>query len=312
MFEELNEKLSEVKEKLREKKRFENLLMLFRQKLDGEKLHLKKLTSVLNKENQDVKKLEGLTITALFHQILGTKEDKLDKERQEVIAAKLKVDSCKNTISSIEREIISFNNKIQTYGNIESEYKALFKEKETKIIQKKDRQMIDLTEKLADLKSDHKETKEAILAGNDVLNELEKILSSLRSAGNWGTFDLLGGGLIATAVKHSKIDRAKQSVEHAQYLLHRFHEELSDIQIEPQSDIGIEMGSFTTFADYFFDGLIFDWAVQSKIHRSLENTKAMQKDVNEVIQRLKDKLKTIQNQINITEVERKKQIENKV
>ncbi len=310
MFEELNKKLVDVKEKLREKQRFEKLLDISRRKLKEENNHLEKLNSILSKENHDVKKLEGLTVTALFHQLLGTKEQKLDKERQEFIAAKLKVDSCKNTISSIKREIISFENKIKTFGDIESEYKILFKEKETKIIQNRDKQVIELSEKLADLKSDTKEIEEAIAAGNRVLVELAQTLSLLQSAGNWGTFDLLGGGLIATAVKHSKIDRAKQSVERVQYLLHRFHEELYDIHIESQSDIGIQIGSFTTFADYFFDGLIFDWAVQTKIHRSLKNIKNMQQNIEKIAWKLKEQLETIRNQIVVNEVRKKKIIEN--
>ncbi|MEW6522385.1 MAG: hypothetical protein AB1445_02245 [Bacillota bacterium] len=34
----------------------------------------------------------------------------------------------------------------------------------------------------------------------------------------------------------------------------------------------MEMAGFERFADFFFDGLIFDWIVQSKITRSLART----------------------------------------
>ena len=34
--------------------------------------------------------------------------------------------------------------------------------------------------------------------------------------------------------------------------------------------MSVEISSFEKFADYLFDGLIFDWIVQSKINKSLD------------------------------------------
>jgi hypothetical protein len=39
--------------------------------------------------------------------------------------------------------------------------------------------------------------------------------------------------------------------------------------------LGVEISSFEKFADYLFDGLIFDWIVQSKINRSLDAAREM-------------------------------------
>mgnify|MGYP001559106142 CR=1 FL=1 len=41
-------------------------------------------------------------------------------------------------------------------------------------------------------------------------------------------------------------------------------------------NIDINIGSFETFADYFFDGLISDWVVQSGIHELLEGVQIWQ------------------------------------
>jgi hypothetical protein len=64
---------------------------------------------------------------------------------------------------------------------------------------------------------------------------------------NWGTWDVIGGGLISTAVKHSRIDRARASAHQVQQLLRRFQRELGDVGAT--SDITIDIGSFATFAD---------------------------------------------------------------
>ena len=44
----------------------------------------------------------------------------------------------------------------------------------------------------------------------------------------------------------------------------RFQKELMDVDNIPE--FRIETGDFLTFADYFFDGIVADWLVQSKIN----------------------------------------------
>lgn len=51
------------------------------------------LALILSEEKKDVDKLEQLSVANLFATILGTKDDKLKKERQEYLAAKLKYDA---------------------------------------------------------------------------------------------------------------------------------------------------------------------------------------------------------------------------
>ena len=80
---------------------------------------------------------------------------------------------------------------------------------------------------------------------------------------------MLGGGIISTAVKHSRINSARESIHLVQQQLRVFQRELADVGTE-SGGIQIDIGSFATFADYIFDGLIVDWIVQSKINKSLE------------------------------------------
>ncbi|WP_077368186.1 hypothetical protein [Anaerosalibacter sp. Marseille-P3206] len=49
------------------------------------------------------------------------------------------------------------------------------------------------------------------------------------------------------------------------------------------TDIDINISSFDTFADYFFDGLIFDWIVQSKINDSLNRVINLDRKVEKLI-----------------------------
>ena len=54
-----------------------------------------------------------------------------------------------------------------------------------------------------------KEVQEAIAAGERALQSLYAAEEKLKSAGNWGVFDMLGGGFFSSYIKHSKIKEAE-------------------------------------------------------------------------------------------------------
>ena len=111
-----------------------------------------------------------------------------------------------------------------------------------------------------------KEKREAIDAGYWAINSLKTARDNLNSAKNWGLLDMFGGGFFSTMLKHSKIDQARQNMEHTKYDLRNFSRELNDVNIA--CDLNINIGDFLSFADYFFDGFVADWMVQdlSLIH----------------------------------------------
>ncbi len=113
-----------------------------------------------------------------------------------------------------------------------------------------------------------KETLEAVNAGKQALQSLYAAREKLGSARNWGIYDMLGGGLISTMIKHSKMEDASGLMEQAKRDLHIFQRELRDIQVS--FDLRMEISSFLSFADFFFDGLVADYLVQSRIAEARE------------------------------------------
>jgi hypothetical protein len=310
MLDELNSQLVEVKQKLRIRQKLLDDLDRTQNMLSEQTSRLAELEITVKKEGSDVEKLEGLSLTGLFHAVLGDKQTQIEKERQEYLAAKLKYDECKYSVSALERDINDLKARIAGLGDIDSQHRAIVKRKEQLISQGNDRnatKLIEFSEALADAQSDIRELKEAIEAGKAVLAGLDSVVGFLKSARNWGTFDMLGGGLIATAVKHSRIDRARESVHHVQQLLRVFQRELADI--DSRTDIDLDIGSFLTFADYFFDGLIVDWVVQSKIGRSLDSAVQAAERVGGIVQQLQINLKKTQTKHNLIEQEKHKLIE---
>ena len=107
------------------------------------------------------------------------------------------------------------------------------------------------------------EIDEAIRAGDKALISLRLAQEKLSSAKNWGILDILGGGLITNMVKHSKINDASSYLREAKDSLRVFQRELKDIP--DLTALEIDIGSFLSFADFFFDGFIADYMVQTKI-----------------------------------------------
>ena len=55
------------------------------------------------------------------------------------------------------------------------------------------------------------------------------------------------------------------------------------------ANIDIEIDGFTKFADFFFDGLIADWVVQSKIHDSQNSVEQVKYEVSSVLKKLNER-----------------------
>lgn len=109
-----------------------------------------------------------------------------------------------------------------------------------------------------------KEIKEAIYAIDTTLGYLNEAKGYLNSASNWGIFDMLGGGFFSTMIKRGKMNDANRCLEKAKRSVINTKKELNDIN--QTIDVDLEIDGFLSFADYFFDGLVADWMVQSKIN----------------------------------------------
>ena len=133
-----------------------------------------------------------------------------------------------------------------------------------------------------------REMKEALDAGERALSSLRKAQEKLNSAGNWGLFDMFGGGLFSTIMKRSKMDDAQQLMEVAKTDLKRLQRELKDVNIP--LDLRMEVGSFLSFADFFFDGFVADYLVQSKISEAKEQVSDAIIRVEQILNELKRKM----------------------
>lgn len=249
----------------------------------------------LNKERMDIEELERISLTALFYLLLGSHEQQLEKERQEHLSAQLLYQQTEQQVEFLEQEQNSLSRQLDPLVNVEAEYESLLVEKENLLRQVNNpvaSELIKCVEQIAALDSEINEISEAIAAGNVVIFRLNQVMKSLKSAENWGTWDLLGGGLISTAIKHSRVDDARKGIHNVQKGISQFKRELADVG--KHVDLQINIGEFESFADFVFDGLIIDWVVQSKISRSLARSSSVNLKIYQTVTELEDQKKLFQ------------------
>lgn len=240
------------------------------------------------KEQEDVEKLEGRSLANYFFQVVGKLDEKLDQERREAYAAKVKLDAAERELASIEADISEIQTQLNEIRVAEAQYKEALEKKRAMLKASGTAaadQIIEIEQKIAALEAQKKEIKETISAGYSARSTADRILSELDSADGWNTWDMFGGGGIITHMaKHSHLDEAQDLVSELQSKLRRFKTELADIQITANMQVNVD--GFLRFADYFFDGLFADWAVGDKIYQSMNSVSSTRDKISITLDKL--------------------------
>src|SRR5687768_14708376 len=89
MLQELSERFSRIIEQKRLKEKLEHDLRAVEAEWLETSTRLASLEAQLAREKVDVQKLERISLTSLFYSVLGSREQQLEKERQELLSAQL-------------------------------------------------------------------------------------------------------------------------------------------------------------------------------------------------------------------------------
>ncbi|MUT67039.1 hypothetical protein [Paenibacillus sp. NEAU-GSW1] len=265
-----NEQLEQCRERAASLMHVEQRRETLLTRLNEERKRAIELEVQLDKEQADVDKLLKLSWSNMFHTILRSKDEQLEIERQQALSVSLKLQLTKQEIVTLEQEYYASGTQVAELVGADEQYEQIKRQKEQWILSvdaDTTQQLETLEAQATDARLESKEWYEAAAACRQLVCSLEDAVNKLDSAANWGTFDMLGGGLISNSIKHSHIDDAKSAISTAQCLVNRLKKELKDVRLS--SDLKVQIGGLATFADFFFDGLIADWIVQGKIKESM-------------------------------------------
>lgn len=242
----------------------------------------------MESERADVEKLEGRTVAAFFASVIGKKEEKLQKERAEAYAASARYESLCCELDAVKSRIGEIRKELGVLSGCENRYKKLYaiRLESVKNSNSPEAERIFALEKeLGKVRERKKEIEEALFEGKRAKDIAYEALNHLKSAKNWNTFDLIGGGGMFTHFeKHDHLDSAQSSVEFLQAQLSRFKAELADVEIN--ADMNVRIDGFMRFADYFFDGIFADLAVGDRIDEGISRVSNTKYEIDRAIEKL--------------------------
>lgn len=282
-----NEQLLALQQQTIRKKRLEAKLQEYYAQRETLRERVRALEKIKLDEQQDVDRLEGHSLAAFFYGVIGRMDEKLDKEREEAYAARVKYDAAARELSAVEEDIRRSEAELSQLRGCEQQYADLLRAK-TEAVKSSGMPeaaaILEAERRIAGLESRKKEIREAVAAGRTALNTVGRILSELNSAEGWGTWDMIGGGLLTDLAKHSHLDSAQNQIAQLQEELRRFKTELADVTIH--ADLQVSIDGFLRFADYFFDNLFTDWMVMDKIGKSKAQIQDTKQQIESVLSRL--------------------------
>lgn len=257
-----DEELKELLQQVASKNRQEAIVKELQSQQSVLEARVEELKEIKDKEQLDVERLEQRSLANYFYQVVGKLDDKLTKEKKEAYEAAVKYDVAYQELQAVKSEL---RNAELEYGRVrrsDERYREVLKEKQEamKLSDMPEAgEIFRLETQIASLEVRRKELDEALTAGRCANRLAAGILDNLSSAKSYGTWDLIGGGLVADMAKHSHLDEAQRQVERLQRALREFKTELADVQITAYMQVNVD--EFLRFADYFFDGLFADWSV---------------------------------------------------
>ena len=262
---------------------------------ENDRIYQHKL-AIFEKESDDVERLEEQSLSTFIQNLFGNHEAALDKEKQDVISAKIELDSAAALLQDAEDILVAIDDKV---NRVKAELSDLREQLSLTDAHFKEKVSQDELELLS-LKQEEKELGEAIYAGENVLRAIDDVLKELDSAHSMATWDLFADSLLVDLMKYNKIDSAEKELNNLERYLDRYQNELKDVDL--QTSIAYEeLGQMSRAFDIFFDNIFSDWNTRDTIDRNrmmLEDMMVEVEDVQELLiereEKIQIKIQTIQ------------------
>jgi hypothetical protein len=112
---------------------------------------------------------------------------------------------------------------------------------------------------------DLRETEEALAVCEQSIDLAQAALDRLLLATEWGTWSMRGNGLIASSIRHQKVEEGLVHVQRLNVAMARLRRECSQVQMRLHVPHGMEHGSTTRVLDAWFDNIFDDWNIHDRV-----------------------------------------------
>ncbi|MCH1865400.1 hypothetical protein [Nocardioides sp. CFH 31398] len=244
-------------------------------------------TSWAAEKERDVERLRGFGWSGVLASVTGSKDDDLHRGEAEALAARTAAAQAEQQHAQDAAAVTSLRERIRDLGSTTTALAEARDAHEAWLIEHDPERGPRLRELAASdgaLAAEQREVREALAAGREAQDRLVAALDLLRSADDWATWDLLGGGVVSGGMKHERLRQVGDQLEQAGLALRRFDAELADVHRDAAGAVAVSAGQ--RFVDVWFDTLASDLAASRRIDDAVQRTRAALERVRDAGQRL--------------------------
>ncbi|NLM11903.1 MAG: hypothetical protein GX213_14260 [Clostridiaceae bacterium] len=260
------------------------------------------------KECLDVEQLKNNSFSAFLLKIVGKYQGKLEKEEQEILAAKLEYDRTCQQAEEFKKELHELELRIIELKGQERIYETEIKKREQMLLSKMN---TEASEQYTELNQEHEfiqkqlvEMDEAIRTANRAKSTAGNVLEHLNKAESWANYDVwVKGGIFSHMAKYDHIDRAEADFNRLSSQLKELRKELSDININYVPGLS-DIDSTTRTMDFWFDNIFTDLKVRNRIRDNIEQVRKVHGILSRVITNIESKKRELNQRV--TEIEYQK------
>ena len=228
--------------------------------------------------------------------MLADKAKRIAKEREEALRAQLEYQSCAASLELAEAEFDQLTCALEAFAGLGAQLAAAEKAKEEFLLglgDSRGKELLHLAEQRARLSARAARIREAQRYGMSAYTSIEELNAELLGAKSASNLDVLGGHVLATALKRSRVDNARSIAEQVEDHLHCFEAELASIGVAGETLPDLDINIPHHFADDLLDCLIIDWRVHGEIKETIARTREAMELIRELTEHLDTKVKRL-------------------
>ena len=284
----------ELRDRIQALPALEKKMSTLQKELQSARDEVSKLLRQYEQERGDVERLKKESLSSFLLKLVGKYEDKLEREQQEEITAKLAYDRAAMRLEELTQEQDSLKQRIFDLKAEEKLYQAELNNRRS--------QLGGLTgqdaERYAQLEIERKaiitqmtEIREAMSAASRAKSTALSAQASLKSAQSWATYDALtSGGILSHVAKYRHIDSAELNFNVLSSQLRALKKELGDVKGMNTNGLS-EISSTQRAVDFWFDNIFTDLSVRGQIMDNADQISRLLRGIYSAESALKTKMR---------------------
>ncbi len=292
VLEKLNIKIIDLQRKLHAKQSVSRNVERTRKDLVRENEYLVELEAKIRKEKEDIRRLEGLTVSSILTTLSGNKKEEIESGKNDLMKAIVLRNQVRQKIQIINVELDGLLTELEKYLDVEENYEKLLNEKEVAILQADDgrtQSLLDISGEMVKIQAEEEELKEGYSLSQEIATKLRELLEALKSiALRFIPVPVNGSILIAPVPFHDKLDEAERLVLQAQIKIDKMSRVLESIKLPEWVESILD--NLSDFSFLFSNGFFTVDITPRNINRSTDQVEKTIKKIDGVqIQILKER-----------------------